>query len=138
MQQTQQKHYLQIIHRILQVIFISKTGKEISILPSHMDMTGNCNHYAKSPLRRAFSLYTKRKRTKGGTVRFLLIQKRFTRLTILFCGIFPRVAHQTGRSGSSIPLSVLSRDEVRIISSSCRIISSITADSKISFMFFLP
>ena len=31
-----------------------------------MDMTGNCNHYVKSPLRRAFSLYTKKEAHQGG------------------------------------------------------------------------
>lgn len=39
---------------------------------------------------------------------------------------------------SSISGSSMTGGELQIISSSCRIISSITADSKISFMFFLP
>ena len=30
-----------------------------------MDMTGNCNHYVKSPLRRAFSLYKKGSAPRG-------------------------------------------------------------------------
>lgn len=97
-----------------------------------MDMTGNCNHYAKSPLRRAFSLYTKRKRTKGGDGALPFYSKEIY-------SIDDFILWDISAGGyNSISGSSMTGGELQIISSSCRIISSITADSKISFMFFLP
>lgn len=96
-----------------------------------MDMTGNCNHYVKSPLRRAFPLY-KKEAHQGGDGALPFYSKEIY-------SIDDFILRDISAGGySSISGNSMTGGELQIISSSCRIISSITADSKISFMFFLP